>query len=586
MAFLWVALPWSLTGKQHGYAPMISKLDNRISLWTAEFVSPDRERQFRTASAPDWHAQIRLFSLVLAAAVVVATVPFLVLNIESGDVFTILLIRIFMTFAAIVPAIFIWRGAEYRTVDVVVFLAVASMVTIATLQLPYTHSAIEFWSVPIIISTLFVYLLIPNRTLYSIASGVFLAAAYFGGWAMTQQDPEFIARIAVLFFAANAFGIVIRSRLPRYERSQFISNEALREGQARLRALFQQAPEGIVMVDAVGTIQSVNPAFLDLFRYTEPEVIGKSILSLAPQDWREALERLLSDLGPGQGQGRAKWENTSTEATGLRSDGSTFPFEFAVASMALPNEQIIAAFVRDLTDLQKVDRIQNEFISTVSHELRTPLTSIKGSLGLIRSGSMGEVSERVKPLVEIAYNNSDRLIRLINDILDLDKIQAGMMDFKMQPLDLTEIITQSAAASQGLGDQRGISYVFTSSVDKAEVQGDHDRLCQVMANLLSNATKFSPTGGRVEISISRNGPGFRVAVTDHGTGISEEFRDTIFDRFTQAEQTDSSRIGGTGLGLSICKSILDHHQGTIGFKSEVGRGSKFYFDLPERIDPA
>ena len=560
---------------------MTSNLDNRISRLTGEFKSPSLERRFRAAAAAEWHSQIRVASLVAALVVLAAGIPDFLVGNSVANLSLVFILRAVVAGALFANVYAIWRGSDFETVDKVLFFSLLVATGFAAAVINVRAESFGFSVLPTFILVPLVYLGFPNRSLFVFLNAAFISTVYFAGVTFSQLEPSVDINFVMIIFAANVFGLFVRARLQSHERNQFLAVEALRDGETRLRTVFQQAPDGIVMVDPAGTIESANRAFLDLFRYTEPEIIGKSILSLAPQEWRRLLGRLLKDVG----QGREIWENSKNEAVGLRSDGSTFPFEFAVASMELPNEQMVAAFVRDLTELKKVDRIQSEFISTVSHELRTPLTSIKGSLGLIRTGSMGEVGEKIIPLVDIAYNNSDRLTRLINDILDLEKIQAGMMDFKMEPLDLAKVVPQAVAANQGFGDQYGISFVVTSSVNTANILGDHDRIWQVMANLLSNAAKFSPEGASVDISISRGGPGFRVTVADHGSGMAEEFQSTIFERFTQADQSDSRRVGGTGLGLNICKSIVDHHQGTIGFETKLGSGSTFYFDLPERLDP-
>ena len=237
--------------------------------------------------------------------------------------------------------------------------------------------------------------------------------------------------------------------------------------------------------------------------------------------------------------------------------------------------------VHDITERTLLDKAKNEFVSTVSHELRTPLTSIKGALGLIKSGTVGKLPEKLQSMLNIAYNNSDRLVLLINDILDMEKIKAGKMDFHMKPTDITSLVEEAIEANKGYGDEHGVIFTVQECDENVLVQGDKDRLMQALANIMSNAAKFSPGGEKVELSIKRLGKTIRIAVKDYGQGIPEEFKDSIFDKFSQADSSDTRQKGGTGLGLSITKAIIERHEGTISFDTETGKGTTFYIDLPE-----
>ena len=227
-----------------------------------------------------------------------------------------------------------------------------------------------------------------------------------------------------------------------------------------------------------------------------------------------------------------------------------------------------------------MERVKDEFVSTVSHELRTPLTSITGSLGLIRSGALDDTPEKTRELIDIAHTNSERLVRLINDILDIEKIQAGFVEDAVEPVDLMALIVSAAAANKGFSRQYGVKFVFVERIDEAHVLVNRDRLIQVMTNLLSNAVKYSPTGGYIDISVSLRGDNVRVEIADQGPGISEAFKSRIFQKFAQADSSDNRQKGGTGLGLSICKAIIERYDGVIGFDTEEGVGTTFYFELP------
>jgi CheY-like chemotaxis protein len=239
------------------------------------------------------------------------------------------------------------------------------------------------------------------------------------------------------------------------------------------------------------------------------------------------------------------------------------------------------AIKQDVTERKMVERMKSEFVSTVSHELRTPLTSIRGSLGLVAGGVAGELPPQVQRLIGIALSNSDRLVRLINDILDIEKIESGRMDFRKQPADLVGIVRQALEANQAFAAQHNVALELLEAPAHAEVLGDSDRLIQVMTNLLSNAAKFSPPGGRVTVRITPDGQSIHVSVADQGPGIPDEFRSRIFRKFAQADSSDTRQKGGTGLGLSIAKAIVEMHGGRIGFETEAGRGTTFWFEIPE-----
>jgi len=239
-------------------------------------------------------------------------------------------------------------------------------------------------------------------------------------------------------------------------------------------------------------------------------------------------------------------------------------------------------FFRDVTERRAVERMKNEFVAVVSHELRTPLTSIRGSLGLLAGGVAGELPSRAASMIDIALKNSERLVRLINDILDIEKIESGKMVFKMQPVVLDELVRQTIEANRGFGQQYNVMIELTATLPNVQVYVDPDRMTQVFTNLISNAIKFSPAGDKVEVAIGREPNGrIRVTVTDHGPGIPPEFRDRIFQKFAQADSSNTRQQGGTGLGLSISRAIVERHGGQIGFVTATNLGTTFYVDLVE-----
>jgi signal transduction histidine kinase/CheY-like chemotaxis protein len=236
--------------------------------------------------------------------------------------------------------------------------------------------------------------------------------------------------------------------------------------------------------------------------------------------------------------------------------------------------------MRDISERMKVDQLKNEFVSIVSHELRTPLTSIRGSLGLLVGGAVGNFDDKTKKMLNIAYSNSERLIRLINDILDIEKIEIGKVDFQLAPVDLQNIIDEAIVSIQPYCEKFNVTIKLKRISNVVMVYADYGRLMQVLTNLISNAIKFSLPGGEVSISILPDFKNVRVSVTDQGKGIPEDFKSQIFQKFAQADPSSIRKQSGTGLGLSICKAIVEKLNGHIGFITEQDKGSTFYFDLP------
>jgi PAS domain S-box-containing protein len=241
----------------------------------------------------------------------------------------------------------------------------------------------------------------------------------------------------------------------------------------------------------------------------------------------------------------------------------------------------IIGISRDITARQEVERLKGEFIATVSHELRTPLTSIRGSLGLLVGEAIGALPHSAKTMIDISYRNTERLLALINDLLDMEKIEAGRLDFVCAPLELSALLARSIEANVSYGAQFGVTFKLAQMAPDAWVYVDGDRLMQVFTNLLSNAAKFSPPNSAVHVAISRHEDMLRVSIADRGPGIPKSFHSRIFGKFAQADSSDTRQKGGTGLGLSIAKAIVEQLGGKISFITELGVGTTFYVDLPE-----
>lgn len=236
--------------------------------------------------------------------------------------------------------------------------------------------------------------------------------------------------------------------------------------------------------------------------------------------------------------------------------------------------------IHDVTDLKQTERLKNEFVSIVSHELRTPLTSIRGSLGLLVSGVMGKFPEKIMKLLEIANNNCERLLLLINDILDIEKIEAGKMDFELKVTNLNEIVQESIDVNKMYADKFGVKIELISPEKEYLVTVDTGRLMQVLANLVSNACKFSYEKETITLRIQQIDSSVRVSITNKGTGISPEFQPRIFQKFSQGDSSTTRGKGGTGLGLNISKTIIEKMGGCLSFESKPNDLTTFYFDLP------
>jgi PAS domain S-box-containing protein len=379
--------------------------------------------------------------------------------------------------------------------------------------------------------------------------------------------------------------LVLKSRVTPLVR-QIVASEqraltAIKEvmrNERQTRAVVDGVSDAIVTLDAEATIGSFNPAATRIFGFEPAEAIGQSIaLLLTPEAHAEFVARFEGSADP---QENAAAGGASTELQARHKDGSTLDVELTVSEIRTGDRPCFVAVLRDITERRRIERMKREFIATVSHELRTPLTSIHGSLGLITGGALGPVPNEVRKLVAIAHDNSERLVRMINELLDMEKIEAGRMQFRFEPHDIAPLVTKAIDATLGYAAQFDVTLRLETEFVSAGVMADADRVQQVLVNLLSNAVKYSPRGGTVRVLLRDQGEMARIIVQDDGPGIPEAFHQRIFSKFSQADASDARAKGGTGLGLSIAKAIVDRHGGTIGFETEAGRGTSFYVDFP------
>lgn len=344
------------------------------------------------------------------------------------------------------------------------------------------------------------------------------------------------------------------------------------------RAMVRELPDCLNMKDPEGRFLAANPATARLMRAKSvKELIGKTDFDFYPHD---LAERFKTDEQKVLESGEAlRIDQAFVLADGREGWLSTLKVPYRDDRGRLLG---LITYNRDITEQKRNAQLKDEFISTVSHELRTPLTSIRGSLGLIAAGVAGELPAKAASLVRIAHTNSERLVRLVNDILDMEKIESGKMVFDIKRLPLRPILEQAIAASADYLPERKIRLVLVDDAPRAEAEFDPDRLHQVMANLLSNAIKFSPPHASVAVELKRReSGGLRISIVDRGGGIPEAFRDRIFGKFEQADGSNTRERGGTGLGLSIVKAMTERFGGSVSFDTTLGVGTSFNIDLPE-----
>lgn len=354
----------------------------------------------------------------------------------------------------------------------------------------------------------------------------------------------------------------------------------LKHAGEQFRLAIEAAPTGMLLMSATGAIVLVNAQIESLFGYSRAELLGQQIETLVPERFRLhhpgfRTEFLAAPKSRPMGAGR--------DLYGLRKDGSEVPIEIGLNPLVTAEGVFVLSSIIDLTQRREIDRMRNDFVSTVSHELRTPLTSINGSLGLLQSGALGVLPDGAASMVQIAYKNSGRLVRIINDILDIGKIEAGELTLQMITVSLAELVRQSIEENSGYAEKYGVRFQFEDDSSNAQVMADPDRLMQVMTNLLSNAAKFSPRGADVRIRVSVRATTLRVEVEDFGSGIPETFKDRIFEQFAQADASAARHVEGTGLGLSIARKLIEAMHGSIGYSTVVGLGTIFFLDL-RRMD--
>ena len=339
----------------------------------------------------------------------------------------------------------------------------------------------------------------------------------------------------------------------------------------------------IVIIDPVTLLhQYVNRGATDALGYSQAELLRMTPMQLREGITEEQYRRRIAPLLAGE------VPSLLSDSDLRRRDGSLLPVDVTMQVIRRPDEpDVLIAISRDATGRKKIERMKNEFVSTVSHELRTPLTSIRGSLGLLMGGAAGTLPPRADHLARIAHENSERLMLLIDDILDIEKIESGNMPFDVRPEPVRQLLAQAVEANAAYGQLFDVRFELSAAIPDCLVALDRNRFMQVMANLLSNAAKYSPPGGMVSVRAAGADGMVRIEIADRGPGIPPDFRAKMFGKFSQADSSDSRLRGGTGLGLNIVRTIMERHGGDIDYVTTTeaetpGRsGTTFIVRFPE-----
>ncbi len=349
---------------------------------------------------------------------------------------------------------------------------------------------------------------------------------------------------------------------------------ALEQSEARLRGLFEFSPIGIALNDLEsGQFIDFNHALIAPTGYTRDEFVQLSYWDVTPEQYLQDEEKALAEL-------RKNGRYGPFEKECIRQDGSRYPVRLqGMLSKELDGRQVIWSLVEDISERRKLDKMKGQFIATVSHELRTPLTSIKGSLGLLAGGAVGELPEKARTLLATAERNTRRLMLLINDLLDMEKLVAGKMSMNLQRQALGPLLNDAIDAVSEYRHSHNVDIQTPVEWPAVDVNVDGPRLIQALTNLLSNAMKFSPEAEPVDVSVVQHGDRVEICIRDHGPGVSSEFQERLFQRFSQADATDSRKLPGTGLGLAITREICQQLGGQVGYRDAEGGGASFYIQL-------
>lgn len=434
---------------------------------------------------------------------------------------------------------------------------------------------------------------------------------------LDRESLNSMAGISVILCSALLALVVLIFGVNRYVQDRLSAESTLKEAQralmereARMRAIVGTAPDGIVTVTVDGEVESANAVFEEMFGYEAGSLSGVSVESILPgfmvkEDEKDADVVALPGKDSVKSKGDEPGVNPSPdlsadadrnapkakegvhrsvygavrELTGVRRDGSRLPVELSVSAVELGAQSVLIGIVRDITERRVVEERVKDFYSMVSHELRTPLASIRTALGLLENSFAEQLNDESRPVVKIAADEADRLMRLINDILDMRKIESGKIELYSDVYSAADLVARAVEGVVALASENGIT--FEVAVEpQLEIYCDFDRAMQVLTNVLSNAIKYSPAAGKILVSAETMGNFCRFAVQDQGPGVPKNQTHKLFGRFEQLRSSDGQFRSGSGLGLAIAKAIVEGQGGQIGVELPDGGGSCFWFTLP------
>ncbi|CAD5972813.1 Sensor protein kinase WalK [Planktothrix tepida] len=398
-----------------------------------------------------------------------------------------------------------------------------------------------------------------------------------------KDGTPFWCRATASVFKHSEYGdvlVVVQQDITIAKHLEAVRQQAekeLRQSEANFRSLSESSPIGIFMTDIHGQCIYTNPRYQMICGCTFDELLGEGCVKFLHPDDRETVTTEWS-------KAVSQRQEFSGEVRYVHKDGIIRFTQVRSAPILSVSDELMGyvGTVEDITERQAIEQMKSEFISIVSHELRTPLSSIRGSLGLLAAGIFKNQPDATQQMLDIAVHDTERLVRLVNDILDLERLEAQKVKLNQQWCDAITLMEQSVKTLQSLAAQSHITLLVEPS--SVQVWADSDRIIQTLVNLISNAIKFSLPQSSVTLKAQELADRVLFEVTDQGRGVPADKLETIFGRFQQVDASDSRQKGGTGLGLAICQSIVQQHGGKIWVESVVGAGSKFYFTLPKQLD--
>jgi len=407
-------------------------------------------------------------------------------------------------------------------------------------------------------------------------AGVILPFVYKG----TLPLAELATTVGLAALAFGIYGwmkVLFADTEPEREKEevQSLTNE-LGERRHLLRSLTDNLPSVVSLKGTDGRYVFVNKQYEKSYNLRWDEIVGYKVDEIFPSELSDSYimedQRIIDEGHVTSQEVEIEYHNDIKRSVVI----TRFPV------LSTDGRIIgIGSIDHDISEQKQMEVMKDKFLSTVNHELRTPLTAILGSLGLVNRGVVGDVSDDAKAMLTMAHDNANRLRVIVDDLLDMENLLSNTMEFHFGQLNIQQFVEKALEDSKRYAKRYDVSFELSEMLVGGFVMADERRLHQVMDNLLSNAAKFSPAGAKIDARVWRNGEMLRVEVQDYGLGISDDFKDDLFDRFTVADSTDTRDRGGAGLGLNISKEIIEQHGGIIGYDSNEGIGSTFYFELPE-----